>query len=322
MSGFDDVPDTKGAASAADARMKAHPAFAAFSSGNGPITALLRTMATVQAVAQRYRRPILIAAVGGFAIVTVAAFRSLDLSFGDLDPLGLAALAVLAVMSMIYSAASMMLLGHASTVRISLISGIRINSLAQMAELLPVPGGAIVRTGALLKGGAGAKRSAELVLTASLLWVGMAAIAASIALAPLHPGVWVGTLFAIAMTGALTAWLGRRYGWGFACGSVGLRLIGISLTAARLFIAFLVIGKTIEPLSSFIFAFASIAGTASSIVPTGLGVGEGLAALLAIPTGIDPAAAFLATGLSRIVGLAVNCAFATMFCLGVDHGRT
>lgn len=133
---------------------------------------------------------------------------------------------------------------------ISKVYGIRINALAQVAELLPIPGGAIIRTGALVERGLGLAKRSDLVLCSPLLWVALAATLAFLALAPDWPAAWVGVLAAFAMTLRLVAWLGARYGYGFALASAALRLVGLSLTALRLWVAFLALGDPVPAMTS------------------------------------------------------------------------
>ncbi|MGB7405092.1 MAG: hypothetical protein WA906_05340, partial [Pacificimonas sp.] len=79
------------------------------------------------------------------------------------------------------------------------------------------------------------------------------------------------------------------------------RMASIIFGAIRITAAFAVINMMVSIETAIPFAFASLVGGSSSIVPAGLGVSEILAAFLAETTGLATAAtAFLAVALNRI----------------------
>lgn len=268
---------------------------------------LLQRFGWIEKRRTAWRLPILIGAAIVFVAGCVISFRELEISPGTLryGPL-LLLMFVFVPGSIAYSAINMVLMAKAAKVDINFVQGMRVSVHAQIAELLPLPGGAIVRTAALMKAGGGAMQSTRLVLAFSLLWVACAACGAGIALTDLG---WP----ALAMTGAgavaalaIHAWLVLAYGHRVALAAIGLRIAGLCLVALRLLTAFAAIGISMPLVDSFAFAFATIAGSAASIVPAGLGISEGLSALLAQPVNIHVAGAFLATALSRLIGLAIN----------------
>ncbi|MBH5323025.1 hypothetical protein [Aurantiacibacter sediminis] len=267
----------------------------------------------VKGALQPYRKLFLAVGLALFSGGIIYFAQRLDVSLADLNPLAISSLFALAVLSMIYSAISMKVLAKGASVELSLLDGIRINAVAQMAELLPIPGGAIVRTGALMQRGTGLRQSGELVIASSLLWVTLAGTAGALALTTYHAEAWIAALALAGASLVLAGWLALHGGVGFALWCVALRIFGVSLTALRLLVAFWAIGMVVPPMTGFVFSFATIAGTASAVVPTGIGVGESLAALLALPIQIAPGAAFLATGLNRLVGLILNGACALAF---------
>lgn len=252
-----------------------------------------------------------------FALLFVAgciySASRLDLSWRELDgrPFLILAL-VLAPLSIAYSAVNMMLMGRAAGTRIGFFQGVRISALAQVAELLPLPGAAIVRGVALVRSGASKTRSAGLVLAFALLWIACSMVAAGL-------GLWrfglPAQLFAGAgalATLAVTAWLTVMADWRIAAQALLLRVFGIGLIAARLALAFAIIDFAIAFTDCFAFAFASIAGSAASIAPAGLGISESLAALLAEATLAAPAAGFAAVALDRLTNLAVTVLVAAL----------
>lgn len=257
----------------------------------------------VKAFATRWRTPILVLALAGFAIGVVLSFRATGLSLGDLDTGALLLLfLVLAPLNVGYTAVNLMEMARATKVRIGFWEAVKVSAWAMLTELLPIPGAAVVRAGALHQRGASATRSAEVVLGFALLWIAISASAASVAV---PGGIGFAILGAAAVIG-ITAWLGTRFGWRTALVACGLRLVGLVLFALRLFVCFAAINATIEPTQSLIFAFATVLGSASAIVPAGLGVSEGLSALFASQIGVAAGTAFLAAALARFAGFFTN----------------
>lgn len=263
---------------------------------------------------RRWQRPLLAfataALIGGCGISIV----NLDLRLSDLSIAPLMAIVLLIIpASIAYSALNMMLMGHAARVPFDFRLGVKVSVFAQVAELLPIPGGVIVRTAALVRAGGSTGRSAKLVIAFSLLWIACGAVGAGLALAglgwPAHALTATGAASALVICG----WLTARFGLQVAIAAAALRLLGVSLVAWRLMLAFAVIGVALPWLDSATFAFATILGSAASLVPAGLGVSEGLSALVAKPAGVAPAAAFLAAALSRLLGFGVNTLLALVY---------
>ena len=235
-----------------------------------------------------------------------------------LAPLMLLALGVVPT-AIAYSSINMMLMGKAVGAPIGFVEGLRVSVFAQVAELLPIPGGAIVRTAALMNRGAGTLGSTAVVLAFALLWVSVAAVGGGLAL--LGTGIAGQALLVAGLAGSagICAWLTNRFGWRIALPALVLRILGIALVSARTVLAFATIGLVLGWSDSLAFAFGVILGSAASIVPAGLGIGEGISALLAAPLAIAPEAAFLAVGLARLVGFAGNMIGVVIFAWLIDE---
>lgn len=264
----------------------------------------------------RWQRPLLAFATAVLIVGCGISIINLDVRLSDLSIAPLLAIILLIIpASIAYSALNMMLMGHAAKVPLDFRLGVKVSVFAQIAELLPIPGGVMVRTAALVRAGGSTGRSAKLVIAFSLLWIACGALGAGLALAELG---W--PAHALTVTGAVSAlvicgWLTARFGLQVAVAAAALRLLGVSLVAWRLMLAFAVIGVALPWLDSATFAFATILGSAASLVPGGLGVSEGLSALVANPAGVAPAAAFLAAALSRLLGFGVNILLAAVYVL-------
>ena len=255
----------------------------------------------------RFRLPLLLLALALFLGGSIFSFRQLELDPGDLRMVPLLALVLLiAPAAVVYSAINMMLMGKAICVPVGFARGLRVSVYAQAAELLPIPGGTIVRAAALMRCGGGGMKSTGIVLAFALLWIAFAALGGGWALLGFgHVGqsLFAGGMIVVI---AINFWIGRSYGWKIAFVASGLRLVGLALVAVRMVIAFAVLGLALQWAGAFGFAFGVILGGAASIVPAGLGIGESISALVAVPLAIDPAAAFLAVAIGRLIGLGVN----------------
>lgn len=248
----------------------------------------------------RWRGPILIAAMVLFLAGSIWSFVGLGLSLGSLNLTALFVLLVPMGLAMIvYSAIALCLLARTAGVRLGMVEAVRATVKAQLAEALPIPGGAIVRTATLVGAGASVKTSAGLVIGTALLWIALAAVAAGVILVPLYAG-WLlvaggGTVIALAMIHLV-----RLGGTANALLTLLHRTLGLSLAAARLWLSFAVVKAALPLIDTFPYVLAAIAGSASSLVPGGLGVSEALGALMAQAIHASPTAAFLALAINRV----------------------
>lgn len=254
---------------------------------------------------KRHRNHILPVAVLTFIIAVIWAVGQLDLKWSQLRPFPLLLLfMVLSPLSIFYGAQGLVLLARVANTHISFAEALRASAIGQLAEILPLPGGAMVRTAALMKAGVGIIRSTALVTLTALLWIALAAAGAGWAVADVNTkaawslggGGFLGTILVL-------YWIAREGGICLMAGTLLHRLTGLLLMAIRLSVAFAILGHVIALDKTLPFVLAAIAGSAASIAPAGLGISELLAALMAAGLSTSPAAALLAVGLNRIIGL-------------------
>ena len=275
---------------------------------------LMRLALRVKEFARRHRSIILTCATLAFVGGMIFSVRSLGLKASDVAVGPLAILVGLLIpVTIVYSAINMQVMGRAIGTRIRFLDAVRISVFAQVAELLPVPGGAIVRTAALVQHGGGKGKSAGIVIAFALIWIACAAVGGGIALA--HILLASVTLVAggLSVIAVCCLWLAYSSDWRIAALALALRVFGLGIVAARCIAAFAVIGFTLEPVSGLIFAFVIVIGSTASIVPAGLGVGEGLSALVASLAGATAAAGFVVAAINRLAGLALHIVFALVF---------
>jgi len=250
-------------------------------------------------------------------IIWSAARINLDPTTVGVGPL-LVLFLVMVPLTLAYSALNMMLLGTAANVDIGFGEGLRISAYAQAAEMLPLPGGAMVRTTALIRSGGPKVTSAGLVIAFAVLWIASGAIGGSLGLLGAHPSAPLLLAASFVLLGVCSLWIAHVSRAGIAMAATALRAIGVVVVAVRLYLSFYALDVILKGPEALGFAFTVILGSVAAIIPAGLGIGEALSAVLAHPIGIAPEIAFLAVALNRLVGFVGNMSFALFFYITVD----
>ncbi len=277
-------------------------------SGNRIISFCRMKVEPVQRWLKQYRLPITLAAATLFLVGMVWSIKTLKIGFADLAVGPLAILSfILVPLSLVYGGLGLQLLAKVAGLKMEHRFAFRSSAFAQLAEILPLPGGAIVRTGALMSIGAKAGEGTMLVLAAAFLWISIAAAGAGYAV-HVAGAQWGLGFFALGLlvAAAILIWIAGKAGLSIGLQILVHRLVGLILTGLRIACAFAIIGITLPIESSMVFAFATIVGSAASIAPAGLGISEALSGALAPIVSVAPAAAFLAIALNRIIGLSVT----------------
>jgi uncharacterized membrane protein YbhN (UPF0104 family) len=98
-------------------------------------------------------------------------------------------------------------------------------------------------------------------------------------------------------------------------GLMSVRVALIALDAARTWLAFIAIGYGASFGQTSVLTISTVLAAIVTVVPSGLGIREGLAAFIAPLVGLRSGPAFLATSLSRIIGLTVVMALTILLTL-------
>lgn len=239
----------------------------------------------------------------------------LDLELAKLS-FGLLALNlfVLAPIAVFLSALSLRISARALGREIGATEALHTAALANVAELLPLPGGAMVRYSALVKAGASFRESGGMITLTSVLTLSMTITLSATAFVLMGYVSGVPVLLAGATGVAATLlWMARRVRLGVLVGMVLVRLAMLALTVVRVTVAFATLGTAIGLAMAALLSVAPTLGSAVAIMPAGLGVNESIAAGLAALVASSPSAAFLATALNRALGLAAGAMVATGF---------
>jgi len=277
----------------------------------------------IRATLAHHRRPLVVAAAVLFAVGLGWSFQSLELGWNTISygPI-LVLFFALAPASLALGAVSLQLTARVLDKRMGFRDAFMASAIARVAEILPIPGGAMARGGALVRAGAGVGESAWIVTLTALLTLSMAAAFAGLSLLVLGRGIGY-AIMVVALAGLVVSagWLATKTSLKLTIAMVSLRVLILAISAFRMIAAFAVIGFALSSVNAALFVICASIGGAIAVVPAGLGVSETVAAGLAYLVEVPPAAAFLAVAINRIVGIALNGAVALMGILAVRPGR-
>ena len=271
----------------------------------------------------RWQRPIVAAALVLFLAGTIWSFLGLGLKPSELNLTMLALLVgPMGLVMLGFIALSLTLLARTAGVQIGFVEAMRASARAQLAEALPLPGGALVRGAALVSAGCAPAKSAALVIGTALLWIALAAIAAGVILIASAPlAGWALLSGGILVSATALIQVARLGGMANMTLTLLHRCAGLGLAAVRLWLSFAVVDAVLPITETFPYVLAAIAGSASSLVPGGLGVSEALGALMASAVHSAPQAAFLAVAVNRVTQFLAAALFAPVLEFGAPLNK-
>jgi uncharacterized membrane protein YbhN (UPF0104 family) len=252
----------------------------------------------------------LLAAVTVIVIVVAAvlSFRSLpdtdDLAWWPLLLVGLLGVPLTVALN----GAEYVVAGRMVKVPVSAATALRISIYGSAANLLPIPGAALVRIQALRREGTGTGRATLTLGAVGLGWLAVSFGLAGALLLPSRPGTGglflVGGLVGLAVTALIVrrpedpAASRRDLAW-LVLAEVGFAVV----QAGRLYLCLVALDQQPTAAQAFALAISVAVGSAIGFLPGGLGIREAVAALLAPLVGLPASVGFLATVLDRVVGL-------------------
>lgn len=213
-------------------------------------------------------------------------------------------LLVLSPLLLVLAGISLMVTARVLKLNIPLSKSIETSAMANVAELLPLPGGAFVRGAALVQAGARVKQSARIITLTSILTLSMtlAFSASACGYLGVGPGWWFAALGLVGVIISLHL-IARETGRRMLLELLVVRLVMLGLSTFRLAVSFATIGVAASFGQAAVYTVATSLGSAVAVVPAGFGVNELIAAALATLISGSPAAAFLAVALNRTLGL-------------------
>ncbi|MEZ5381614.1 MAG: hypothetical protein R2754_07430 [Microthrixaceae bacterium] len=249
------------------------------------------------------------AAVLGTALVVAVSWRAWVTT--DLDGVPVAAMLGVAVAAfpavLAVNSAEFRLQAELAGVRLGAVETVRFVSQANVANMLPLPGGPVVRLRVLARRGASQRLGVRIQLLTAVWWLASGLMVSGLALAVAADGPWLG-----ALAGAAALVLGVA-GWGMRPRSAPhpshlgwlavVELCSVIVGAARLWAIAVLLGATLDAAGAMSMAFTTPAAAALGIFPSGIGAREALVAATAELIGADAAVMFLAATLERVMSL-------------------
>ncbi|MBK7167172.1 MAG: hypothetical protein IPH81_18440 [Candidatus Microthrix sp.] len=247
-----------------------------------------------------------VAATLGTLLVVFVSWRAWQgAEFGDVSVLALMAVGVLTVPLLLAAdAAEFALQGAMVGVHLPAVESVRQVSRANVANLLPLPGGPVLRQRVLSTRGAGQRSAARAQLITGIWWLACGLTVSGLALMAAADRWWIGGLALLGGLGfggigwtvrprAATAWPA-----GFArdgrAGEGGDRSDSVWIVA-------LLLGAELRWLGALSTAFSTPAAAALGIFPSGIGAREALVGGVAELIGASAALLFLAATIERVV---------------------
>jgi len=266
------------------------------------------------------RRAALFIAFCAFAAALVWALFGISDLWSRIEFLPLVLLLLIGVpVTIVLNAAEFRAMLEAACVPAPWRMALEVTIYTSAANMLPIPGGVITRLGGMRAQGVGMKQGSWLILLFAGMWAGAAFLLSGAAILLRNALLGAPFLATGAVLLALSIVSLRRQN--ASHGLIGkILLIRITLQLvemARLMLAFRALGTGLTLAHAAVFAISSFVGTAVSIVPAGLGISEGVVALLSPVIGLNPATGFVAAAINRVVVMAGLALFASVL-LGVS----
>ena len=243
-----------------------------------------------------------------FVVISVASFRALPdgvrFHWWALPLLVL----VTTPLTVLANSAEFRVMGAINGHVIGWLSAARLTVIAGAANLLPLPGGVVIRTQALRKAGSSYRHALAANAAAGLAWIGMGSLAIAALLvgngdtrlaAALLTVVGLGCLVAVR---AVLHRIDRAGSTRYLAQLIVIELATVVVSGARIFLAFRLIGLSASAAQSIALTASQIIAAAVGIFPAGLGLREALAGGIGSAVHLPLSASVAATASDRITG--------------------
>jgi hypothetical protein len=248
------------------------------------------------------------ATILGVALLIGGTFWSLarlDIGWSEVRLLPLVANLVLAQSALLAIAAiTLRLSAKAVGTEIGFREALRFVAFATFAEILPLPGGALVRGAALMRSGASLGGATSIVTLTAILSLALLVAMSAAALIGLGTPEALPVL-GLALVGLLASFavIARRAGFALSLAILAIRLFTAAAGAVSIYLALVTLAQPAGILEAALLTVSATLGSAVMVIPAGIGISEGIAAGLATLTNVAPEAAFLAVAIHRALGL-------------------
>jgi hypothetical protein len=256
------------------------------------------------------RRAVLIVAAAGFLVGIWLSFCAQPDILTRVEVIPLILLVAIAIpATLALNALEFLLSARLIGQQLPFRKSMEITIIGSVANMLPLPGGTMMRIASLKAEGASFMKSTSATLYVALIWCAVGLIYSGAWLAFLGqklPGIGLVIGGAAILTACVAATYRLLGDVKFTGMIVGAKIILVIVDAYRTYLSLLALGVIATFGQASVLALSSLLGASFSIVPAGLGVREGAAALIGPVIGVSAASAFLAASLSRILGMAVT----------------
>ena len=206
------------------------------------------------------------------------------------------------------------------------LSAARLTVIAGAANLLPLPGGIVIRTQALRKAGSSYRHALAANAAAGLAWIGMGALAiAALFVRAAHTRL-AAVLLAVVGVGCLVGVrailhrIDRSTAARYLMQLMVVEAATVIVSGARIFLAFRLIGLSASAAQSVALTASQIIAAAVGIFPAGLGLRELLAGGIGSAVNLPLSASVAATASDRIAGQLGLAVLAGLLLLSIRHG--
>lgn len=260
-------------------------------------------------LSRRWRPYLLAAAAVLFVVVSVVSYESLPTEV-SLKAWIFALLVLVAVpATVVANAAEYFVIARISGHYVQAIEAIRLTVAVTAANMLPLPGGVLIRTQALKAKGASYRTAFGANACAGLAWLGAAAIGVA-AVALIHGDhevsasvVGAAGLAIIGVSLALLVRINRGSALRCLLDLLLVELATVAVSSVRIYVAFRMIGLNASATQSVALTGATILAAAIGIFPGGLGLRELLAGAIGAVVSLPASEAVAATAADRVAGL-------------------
>ncbi len=191
--------------------------------------------------------------------------------------------------------------------KIPIISALNITVFSTVANMLPLPGGVLVRIAGLKTVDISYQKGISATILVFIVWVAMTCLYAASALylitfevTIIEITVYVVGIVLLGLSIYLLKKM-RAQIWLILL-ILGTELFAAATDAFRLWLCFLALSEQVDFLNSSVLTISAVVGSAISIVPAGLGLREATTALIAPIVNISASAGFVVTALNRLIG--------------------
>lgn len=264
-------------------------------------------------------------AVAVFVGSTVWAVRRLDgVPLADGWPTLLALTAVLAIGAFGVNAVEFAVSARLLSARADPLDAMKVSILGSAANVLPIPGAALVRAGALKRMGLALRPAVSVTAAVGLAWVATGAlVAGSLLLGSPQAAVGAACLAGgVAAYAAAFGLLVLQIGTPGAIRGLplvaGVELASVALNVFRTWVVLHALDVDAALFEAAALGVAGIVASAAGLFPGGLGLREALSAAIAAVVGIPAAMGVLVATVDRVVGyVTLAAATGVLLALGV-----